>query len=157
MQDLIHWLCLAALCVLLIVAAVGDARSYIIPNRLNAAIALLAIPWWATSAHLGWGVLATQALLAGGVFIVLLGLFAAGLMGGGDVKLLAALALWVPPLPFAELFAMVAVFGGLLTAGLLVAHRLRRREGAPEIPYGIAISAGALLSFSEPLVKHFPG
>ena len=157
MQDVLHWLCLALLCALLVVAAVGDARSYIISNRLNGAIALLAIPWWLTAANLAWPMLGMQAALAVGVFVVLLGLFAAGVMGGGDVKLLAALALWLPPVPFAEMFMIIAIFGGLLTAGFVVAHRLRRREGQPEIPYGIAISAGALLCFGEPLVKHFPG
>ncbi len=38
-------------------------------------------------------------------FVVLAGLFALRMMGGGDVKLLTALALWLRPVLFAKLAA----------------------------------------------------
>jgi prepilin peptidase CpaA len=157
MQDIIHWGSVAALCGLLIVAAVGDIRRFIIPNWLNAAAALLVVPFWLTSADFGWAMVGWQLLTAGCVLLLFGGLFAAGWMGGGDVKLLVALALWLPWLLFLKMFLIIAVLGGLLTAVLLIVHRVRKQEGAPEIPYGVAIAAGALLTFGEPLVKHLAG
>jgi prepilin peptidase CpaA len=76
-------------------------------------------------------------------------------MGGGDVKLLAALALWLPIGELVQMIAIIAVAGGVLTLALLARHRLQQRPGRPEIPYGLAIVAGAALSFVEPLVKQF--
>lgn len=157
MQLLIHNLALAALCALLVIAAIGDLKSYIIPNWLNAAVALLAIPFWLTSARLGWPQMGEQALVAGCALLVFGGLFAAGWMGGGDVKLLVALGLWLPWVFYLRMFMAVAVLGGLQTLIFMALHRLRRREGVPEIPYGVAIACGALLLLGEPIVKHFPG
>src|SRR5687768_11841909 len=53
MQGGISWILIVLLAAALVVAAVGDWRSRMIPNRLNAAIALLAIPfWWANGLSL---------------------------------------------------------------------------------------------------------
>lgn len=157
MQGIIHWGSLAALCGLLVFAAVGDIRRFIIPNWLNAAVALLAVPFWLTSADLSWATIGWQLAFAGGVLLLFGGLFAAGWMGGGDVKLLVALALWLPWVAFLKMFLTITILGGLLTLVLLVAHRLRKLSGAPEIPYGVAIAMGGLLMFGEPLVKHLAG
>lgn len=157
MQGIVHWGCLAALTALLILAAVGDMRRYIIPNWLNAVVALLAVPWWLTMPGADWAAAGWQLVFAAGVLLLFGLLFARGLMGGGDVKLLVALALWLPWAAFLQMFLFIAVLGGLLTAGLLAAHRLRRREGVPEIPYGVAIAAGALIVTGEPIVKYLVG
>jgi prepilin peptidase CpaA len=155
MDAWVSWISLAGLAGLLIAAAVGDARRFIIPNRLCAAVAVLSLPYWWASGAAFWPGYAVQIGLAVVVFGIFAALFAAGLMGGGDVKLLAALALWLPVARFAEMMVFVALAGGLLTLGLLVRHRMAAREGQPEIPYGLAIVAGAALSFGEPLVKQF--
>ena len=147
---------LAMLGVLLAIAAVGDARRFIIPNWLCAAIALLSLPYWWASGDATWSGYALQVGLALGTFAAFAALFAAGMMGGGDVKLLAALALWLPVGRFAELVVLVALAGGVLTLALLARHRWRRAPGRPQIPYGLAIVAGAALVFGEPLVKQFP-
>lgn len=155
MESWVSSVCLATLALLLVVAAIGDARRFVIPNWLCAAVALLSLPyWWAAGAPF-WPGYALQAAFAVAVFAFFAALFAAGLMGGGDVKLLAALALWLPVGRFAEMMVFVALFGGALTLGLLARHRLRRRPGRPEIPYGLAIVAGAALILGEPLVKQF--
>lgn len=145
--------CLSVLMLLLAAAAVGDARRFTIPNWLCAAVALLALPYWWASGVDFWPDFAWQAGLALAVFAGLAVLFAFGLMGGGDVKLLAALALWLPPRGYVEMMMWVAVAGGLLTLALVIGHRLARRSGRPEIPYGLAIAAGATLTLGEPLVK----
>jgi prepilin peptidase CpaA len=145
--------CLVGLLLLLAVAAVGDARRLTIPNGLCAAVALLALPyWWASGAGF-WPGFAWQAGFALAVLAGLAILFAFGLMGGGDVKLLAALALWLPARDYVEMMMWVAVAGGLLTLALLIRHRAARRAGRPDIPYGLAIAAGAALTLGEPLVK----
>jgi prepilin peptidase CpaA len=146
---------LAGLAILLVTAAVGDARRYIIPNRLCAAVAALSLPYWIGAGVALWPDLAWQAAFALIVLLLFAGLFAAGLMGGGDVKLIAALALWLPIDRFLVMAAVMAIAGGVLTLALLVRHRMRRREGRPEIPYGVAIAVGAAVALGEEIVKHF--
>ena len=152
----VSWISLAGLGVLLVAAAVGDARRLVIPNWLCAAVAGLSLPYWWASGAAFWPGYALQLGLAVAVFTAFAALFAAGLMGGGDVKLLAALALWLPLGELIEMIAVIAVAGGVLTLVLLARHRLRGRPGRPEIPYGLAIVAGAALVLGEPLVKQFP-
>lgn len=130
---------LAALAIALLIAAFTDLRRRQIDNWLNAAIALGAPLFWFSSgltlADIGW-----QLAVALGTFIVLAGLFAIRAMGGGDVKLLTALALWIPPLWFGKLVVVMAIAGGLLTLGLGAWHIARRRKDRLAIPYGIAIA-----------------
>lgn len=156
MDDVVHNAVLVILAVLLVVAAVGDARRFIIPNRLCLLIAALAVPWWMTS-EASWLELGEQALFALLVFGLFAGVFALGWMGGGDVKLFAALALWLPWQPFLQMMMATAVIGGALTIGLVIVHRLRSRSGHPEIPYGVAISAGALMVIGQGIVNPFSG
>ena len=81
---------------MLLVACWYDLRTRTIPNGLNLAIALLAIPfWWSIGLPL-WPDVAIQIGVACAVFAVFAGAFALGAMGGGDVKLVAAIALWLP-------------------------------------------------------------
>ena len=82
--------------------------------------------------------------MALGVFAVLTGLFALRMMGGGDVKLLAALALWLPAKPFFELLLIMALAGGVLTVVMGMWHIMHRRKDRLKIPYGIAIAAAGL-------------
>jgi prepilin peptidase CpaA len=155
MAQWVSWISLAGLAGLLIAAAIGDARRFVIPNILCAAVAALSLPYWWASGDGFWPGYAIQVGLAVAVLGLFAALFAAGLMGGGDVKLLAALALWLPVGRFAEMMIFVAIAGGVLTLALLARHRWARRTGQPQIPYGIAIVAGAALVFGEPLVKQF--
>ncbi|MDO9487173.1 MAG: prepilin peptidase [Sphingomonadaceae bacterium] len=153
MHAWLTWACLAGLMLLLAAAALGDARRLTIPNWLCAAVAVLALPYWWASGAAFWPAFAWQVAFALAVFTALAALFAFGLMGGGDVKLLAALALWLPVRSYVEMMMWVAVAGGLLTVALLIHHHAARRAGRPEIPYGLAIAAGAALTLGEPLVK----
>ena len=79
-----------------------------------------------------------------GVFIVLAGLFAAGMMGGGDVKLLTALALWIEPMAFMQLLVIMAIAGGVLTIVMGAWHFLQNTKDRLAIPYGVAIAFGGL-------------
>jgi prepilin peptidase CpaA len=137
-------LMLALLAALLLTAAATDIKSRIISNRLNAAIALLAVPWWFTIGWNGSDIL-FQLAIAAAVLVAFALCFALGMMGGGDVKLLAALGLWLPLTKMLVLLEIMALGGGVLTIGMVVAHKLRRAPGKPEIPYGVAIAGAALL------------
>lgn len=135
---------LAILTLLLGAAAWTDIRSRTIPNALNAAVALLApLWWWATGLAL-WPDVAIQLALFAIVLTVFLGFFVLGAMGGGDVKLLAALALWLPLKPLADMLLLMAIAGGALTLVMLVTHRMRKSELPLEIPYGVAIAFATL-------------
>jgi prepilin peptidase CpaA len=89
------------------------------------------------------------------VFVLLAGAFYAGMMGGGDVKLAAALALWFSPQSTIRFLVIMSLAGGVLTMALLVWHRAKRREGRPEIPYGVAIAFGGLAILAQPFLNHF--
>jgi prepilin peptidase CpaA len=146
---------LGALGALLIWAAFTDLRSRIISNRLNLAIAALAPLWWGACGLPLWPGVALQLLLGVIVFAAFAALFAMGMMGGGDVKLLGALALWFPWPVLLSLIVLMAVVGGGVTVATIVDHKLRRREGQPEIPYGVAISIAGLWVIGERYLNHF--
>ena len=83
-------------------------------------------------------------------------LFATGKIGGGDVKLLAGLGLWVNLAGGVWLLAAVFLAGGVF-ALLFIIFRMfkgrktgRNNRGAA-IPYGLAIVAGALFVFATQL------
>jgi prepilin peptidase CpaA len=134
---------LAALAIALLVAAVTDWRRRQIDNKLNAAIALGApLFWWAAGFSLSD--VAWQLGVALAAFVVLAGLFALRWMGGGDVKLLSALALWIKPLLFVRLLVIMALVGGVLTLVLGCWHIARRQRSRLAIPYGIAIATAGL-------------
>ena len=141
---------LAALAIALLVAAFTDLRSRKIGNWLTGAIALGApLFWWACDMPL-WADPWSQASVAAQLgialltFVILAVLFALRAMGGGDVKLLTALALWIAPLPFLRLVVMMALIGGVLTLGFGAWHVMRRQREKLAIPYGVAISLAGL-------------
>ena len=135
---------LAALAIALLGAAISDLRTRLIHNWLTFGIAAAAPAfWWASGLSL-WPGVGAQLALGLTAFAVLAGLFAAGAMGGGDVKLLTALALWLPWQPFLQLVVIMALLGGALTLVCLAWHRIARRSGRLEVPYGVAISGAGL-------------
>jgi prepilin peptidase CpaA len=139
---------LAALAIALLFAAFTDLRSRQISNRLNLAIAIGApLFWWATALSLGD--VAWQIGIAVLTLFVTAGFFALRWMGGGDVKLLTVLALWVPPALFMQLVIAMAVIGGVLTLAFGAWHIARRQRDRLAIPYGVAIAAAALLVLGQ--------
>lgn len=135
---------LAALAIALLAAAFTDIRSRRIDNRLTAAVALAApLFWWATGLSL-WPGLPLQFATALGCFAFCCLFFAMRWMGGGDVKLLTALALWFPPLDFLRMFLAVSIIGLFLTLAFGAWHIARRQKDRVAIPYGIAIAAAGL-------------
>ena len=146
---------LGLLALILVVAAVIDVRTFTISNRLNLTVALLApVYWWA--AHLPlWPDIGLQVAVAAGVFALLAVAFYAGMMGGGDVKLAAALALWFSPMSTMRFLIFMSIAGGLLTLVVMTIHRLRKKPGKPEIPYGVAIAVGGLAILIQRFLNQF--
>ena len=148
-------LLLFVLVALLLAACAFDLRSRTIPNGLNLAIALLALPfWWATGLAL-WPDVAVQIAVGTLVFALFAGLFAVGAMGGGDVKLVAALALWLPWQAVIVLLVVMSLAGGVLTLAMVARKRIARHEGALEIPYGVAIAFGGLWLIGQRFLYQF--
>ncbi len=145
MQDaIIQYGLLAALAIALLIAAFTDMRSRQISNWLNGAIALGApLYWWASNLAL-WPDVALQIGLALLTFALLAILFALRAMGGGDVKLLTALALWIVPKDFVVLLLIMAIAGGVLTLAFGSWHIIRHQRDRLAIPYGIAIAFAGL-------------
>ena len=146
---------LGALALLLLAASWLDLRSRTIPNGLNLLIALLAIPfWWASGLGL-WPDVAWQiglAILVFGLFTIP---FFLGAMGGGDVKMLGALALWIPAGALLPLIVIMSLAGGVLTLAMLIRQRLARSERQLEVPYGVAIASSGLWLISERFLYQF--
>jgi len=146
---------LVTLAILLLVAAVVDVRTFTISNRLNLCVALLApIYWWSISLPLGWGV-AMQLAMGAAVFALFAVAFCLGMMGGGDVKLAAALALWFSPAATIRFLVLMSVAGGVLTVLVMVLHKVRRSEGPPRVPYGVAIAFGGLFILAQRFLNQF--
>lgn len=147
---------LIALGLLLVSAGIQDARTREIANWKNAAIALLALPWWMANGLAIWPDMGLQLGVALLVFAFFAGAFALGQMGGGDVKLIGALALWLPVQPLIWMLILMSLIGGGLTIMMVVEKKLRRLNGMPlEIPYGVAIAIAALLILREPIFNQF--
>ncbi|RMF11599.1 MAG: hypothetical protein D6763_02625 [Alphaproteobacteria bacterium] len=158
---------IAAFALLLVGAALSDVKRYIISNRLNLAVAgssvvfLLAqslLPPDLRTINLSLLYIAKTVGAAALVFAVCLVLFAKGVMGGGDVKLITLCTLWAgPPLVLPFIF-VTALAGGVVTLGVLVVERLKRlgvpasqivnplalRMSQSKVPYGLGIATGGL-------------
>ena len=148
-------LLLIGLASMLVVAAVIDFRTFTISNRLNLTVALLAPVYWLSIALSPWPGVAIQVGAGAAVFLVMAGAFYAGMMGGGDVKLAAALALWFPPAGTFKFLVLTSLAGGVLTLLILAWHRARKCEGRPKIPYGVAIAFGGLAILTQRFLNQF--
>ena len=150
-------------------AAIRDLASYEIPNWLSLAIAAdflaAALAGSPDLAVIGWHLSAGLAVLLVGAL-----LFARGMLGGGDAKLLAACAVWVGWSGLPQFFLVVSVAGGLLALLILCFRRaglprswaqrawiLRLHSDEKGIPYGVAIGVGGVLMLGDlPLVGSLP-
>lgn len=104
----------------------------------------------------GWGIHVLGLLP---VFVIGFGFFAAGWMGGGDVKFISAIALWIGFTPeLAQFVILVTLYGAILTLGLMSMRQMvvvpgalarqewfaRLHDRKSGIPYGIAIAVAGL-------------
>ena len=147
---------------LLISAAWRDVAVRLIPNRICLILALFGI---ANRLLLGPLDLAISLGLAAGVFFSLSMLFFFGVVGGGDVKLWAALAAGLSPLTLMHSLSVTLLAGGLLAMLHLAMRHLPRPSASTNnasalrrvcaverwrilrhapLPYGVAIACGGI-------------
>jgi prepilin peptidase CpaA len=135
-------------------AAVTDLTSRRVPNRLALALALVGLVRIGLALWEGGGALGSAFDLAAAlaVFAVAAVGFQFGLLGGGDVKLLAAGALWLGAAALGSYLAATVLAGGLLAIGFLLWHLVAGRRGAGKssLPYAVAIAAGGILTTLGP-------
>ncbi|TPG13513.1 A24 family peptidase [Sphingomonas oligophenolica] len=154
-ENLLSVALVVALGLMLVSAGIEDVRVREIANWKNAAIALAApLFWWSSGLSL-WPDMAVQLLFAGIVFAIFCGVFAMGWMGGGDVKLIAALSLWMPLVRFVDMMIIMSIAGGVVTLVMVIDSVIRKSSRAIEVPYGVAIAIAALLVLREPLFNQF--
>ncbi|WP_093334319.1 A24 family peptidase [Sphingomonas rubra] len=138
---------------LLVSAGIEDARTREIADGKSIAIALAAPLWWWANGISWWPGVPVQLLIGAGTFAVFALAFHVGMMGGGDVKLLAALSLWLPLGGWASMLVAMSLAGGVVTAAMLVERRWK--GGEVEVPYGVAIAIAGLLALREPVLNQF--
>jgi Flp pilus assembly protein protease CpaA len=149
--------------VLLLYVATIDVATRLIRNEICLALALLGI-----ATHLANPTLLLESAIAAAIlFGLLLIIYARGWIGGGDVKLLVALAIGLPLLGVMQSLTVTAIAGGVLAmlhvimrelpypklapAGSSLARRIyaverwRHLRHAP-LPYGVAIACGGIWS-----------
>jgi prepilin peptidase CpaA len=157
---------LAGFAFCLLWAAARDARGLVIPNRAVIATAALfpiylltrAIAVGAFGTAVGDAAIAVS--LAAVVLVAGFALFSLHLIGGGDAKLAAAVALWAGADHIVAFLIIASVSGGVLAAAVLIWRsafpqlesasplqhfgvRLRQGLKAP-VPFGVAIAIGGL-------------
>ena len=146
-----------------------DATRFIIPNWLNAALLLL-YPTWCLLGPVSPDML--SGLYAFGILFVFgYILFAFNIMGGGDIKLLMVLGLWLELSPaLMEMLIYMGLLGGALSVGLLVARYSLPALGAKmewkmiprifthkePVPYGLAIAIAFLITLWKGRVPSVP-
>ena len=145
-SEISTYVLLAGLAIALLWVIVTDLKSRTISNRLTMAVALCAPVFWLSTGLPLWPGVALQIGLAAIVFAVCCILFAIRQMGSGDVKLLSALALWIPPMAFLKLLLVMSLIGGVLTLVLAMWHFTVTRRRDAKIPYGVAIASAGLIT-----------
>lgn len=137
----------------MILAALSDIDGLKIPNGLSAVLVvgfpLLAVPAGLDASQIGLHVAVAAAALGVGFL-----LFAFSIMGAGDGKLLAAAFLWFGPSGSLEFVFLMSVASLILCVGVLVYRAqplplpvgwaVRLHASKAPIPFGVAISCGAL-------------
>lgn len=153
-----------AMAALLLAAAWRDLATRLLPDSLALGIAGLGL---VSRAALGFGEVIASFGMAALLFVLLLPAAMRGVLGGGDVKLCAALALGLAPAAAWDFIIFTVMFGGVLGLAYLagpllvgparlspagapllqrvlqVEHWRLRRRGP--LPYALAIAAGGIL------------
>lgn len=155
--EITRWCVVILLCVILTIISISDIRHRRIPNWTVLAVLCLSVPWlWA-----GPGPPVLSALSAMLIaFVVTWPLYAFGLFGAGDSKLLLATSLFVGLQKLLVFFVAVAVAGGVIamvslmlepTRALVLFHMRGKGGYGKDVPYGVAIAIATVLIVTRPL------
>jgi prepilin peptidase CpaA len=155
--------------ILLLYVAMMDIATRLIRNEICLALAVLGI-----ARQMGSPMQVAESLIAAAIlFLLLLVIYTRGWIGGGDVKLLVALAIGLPLMGVIQLLTITALAGGVvalvhlmmrllpsprlapagssLVRRVYAVERWRHLRHAP-LPYGVAIACGGIWTiFSQGL------
>ena len=155
----------AAGLLVLLFAALHDFAVRTVPNAYSVVLFAVGIALRLLLGNLHgleWGMGASAI-----VFVLTVTFWALGWMGGGDVKLLTAAAIFVPPLLVPMLIAATALAGGVLALMFVIGRRVASRPTAPRpmqmvprilrceqwrlhrggpLPYAAAIAVGGVIA-----------
>ncbi|MFN3620335.1 prepilin peptidase [Sphingorhabdus sp.] len=154
-SEPLAYVTLGALAIALLVSIYTDIRYRLIYNKVTIGIAVVAPIYWFATGGLTAPEIGIHLLTAAITFAFFAAAFHFGAMGGGDVKLFAALALWFHWIDVIRLILYASIIGALVTIIFLVIHKLKQRDGRARIPYGVAISAAGLWIAGERIFNHF--
>ena len=157
-------------CTLLLWAIISDVKNYILSNKLCLSVTCLYFIFLGALYINGTFPPLSYILYSIGIavviFIILAVLFAFNLIGGGDVKLIPAVALWAGPSLTIKFLLITTICGGIVSLGIIVLKYFKKKHLQPKssenvnyfmsksteleneennIPYGIAISIGGLV------------
>jgi len=138
---------------LVISAMIYDVSALRVPNWVPLALATLFFYHGATSET--WEVIALHALVGACVLAAGFSLFSAGVLGGGDAKFAAALALWTGPAYLGAFLLLTSLLGGIAALGLLGFRKLLvlhpALESRPAIAKPAAWARAGKLPYALPL------
>ncbi|MEN3792902.1 prepilin peptidase [Fulvimarina sp. MAC3] len=143
----------------MIYAAISDIMTMTISNRLCLLLAA-AFPFAAYFTGMPSQEILAHSLFGLTAFAFGFAMFAAGLFGGGDAKLLAATAFWIGPADAIEYFGFASALGGVMAIAILYARgyiapvtgyafadRLLTKDTG--VPYGVALGISGLYVYAE--------
>jgi prepilin peptidase CpaA len=154
-QQILVYVLLGGLAIGLLISIYTDIRYRLIPNMITAPIALAAPLYWYAMDEFSLVGVALHLLIGLLVFGFFALAFRFGAMGGGDVKLFSALALWFNLVLVLRLIFVASLIGALVTIIFWGIHKARRQSGRVRVPYGIAISIAGLWVAGEQIFNHF--
>ncbi len=154
-QQILIYVLLGGLAIGLLISAYTDIKYRLILNAVTAPIALAAPLYWYAVGDFTLTGIGTHLAIAASVFVFFALLFRFGAMGGGDVKLFSALALWFNLVWVMRLVVVASLLGALVTIIFWLIHKRRGQSGPVQVPYGIAIALAGLWVVSEHIFNHF--
>ena len=139
LQDLLKRLPLAYF---LLMTIVTDLEQHLIFDKMQLPFAVLALVFMCLSGQIGNYLLAA---VAGGMAFLLLALLTRGAIGGGDIKLMFVLGLWLGMEKLLQVIAGGFILGGLVAGVMLLSGRWKRDEHFAYSPYFSVIALILLL------------
>jgi prepilin peptidase CpaA len=160
--ETLRWSIILLLSILLVIASVSDIRYRRIPNWSVLAIGALFIPWAFFVAPASVLPSLGAALVA---LVIGLILYAFRIVGAGDSKLLAVVALFAGMNHLLQLLVLVALVGGVIalislvarpTRAMVMLHMRGKGDFGRGIPYGVAIAIATICIVALPIPKDLP-
>lgn len=156
-NALLWWVCVAvfgltaflpvslALATLLLVLAVIDWETKVIPDGIQIALLVCGIVWNGYALYAGQNVWFSNLIgfFAVSVPLFLIAVLTKGGMGGGDIKLTAVCGLILGWKPILLALALAAILG---TALMLPVHIVKKKDRKETIPFGPFLAAGVFLA-----------